>query len=38
MYYFQVLKVNTKIKLISFKSCEKIDVEEDGPYVIISDI
>ena len=34
MYYykFHVLKVKTKIKLISVKSGENIDVEEDGSY------
>ena len=39
MYYskFQVLKVYTKMKLSSFKSCENIYVEKDGSYVIISD-
>ena len=26
------------LKLVSFKSCENIDVEEDGPYVIILNI
>ena len=37
MYYpiFQVLKgLNKKISRISFKSCENIDVEEDGPYIM----
>ena len=37
-FKFQVLKVYTKIKLISFMRFENIDVQEYEPYVIISDI